>query len=81
MPDPFKFADGETVELVERNRFSKWAANKSSPRYQALKSWAEWFKARGVNAVVAKVPAKGHAVYRNGLYDEDAEYEGSSHVH
>jgi hypothetical protein len=61
-----KFADGEEVEIKNKNRFSVFLP-KGHTEMGDLEKWRGWFLSRGINACLMEVPGKGFAVYRNGL--------------
>lgn len=61
-----KAAIVDGVAITERNRFSNFVRSHERSGMKALEGWVEWFKERGVTAVIGRT-ARGYAVYRNGL--------------
>lgn len=61
--------NGEEIEILERNRFSRFIPSESHPDMDLLRSWRLWFALSGINSEVVHVAGKGYAVYRNGLVD------------
>lgn len=54
------------IAITEDNRFSLFVKSRYSKQYSDLVAWVEWFKKRGINAVLVG-SSTGFAVYRDGL--------------
>lgn len=68
MSQVYTFGDGETVEIKNKNRFTRFSP-KGHPDMWIQEKWCYWFRSRGINACLVEVKGKGFAVYRNGLID------------